>query len=148
MYLLLTSVISIIFLNGSYLRFINTSSGTIVLNFKGIWISGQKVNPDLGLCQITLSGLTILIAVIALTSIFLYRKRKIQMKLTMTLIITELLLILLLTYYAFSIISSYHAIFVPTLYMLFPALCLIFSILAHSAISKDENIVRSYDRLR
>ena len=148
LYLLIISVLTSVFLSGSYIKFVNRSSDSIILNFNGIWIAGEKAVPDPGLILIFITALALLITLIALTAIFLYRKRKIQMKLTMILIIAGLVLILLLSYSIFFILSNFQANFVFTFNLLSPLLCLIFSVLAHRAIRRAENIVRSYDRLR
>ena len=148
LYLLLTTLLALIFLNGSFLEFFNISSDVIILNYNGLWLSGEKAVQEAGLSPIILSTLIIIIALTALAAIFLYRNRKIQMKLTLVLIIFDIILILLLAYYAYWVIRKHQADFMVTLNMVIPALLLIFSILAHTAIHKDEKLVRSYDRLR
>jgi glucan phosphoethanolaminetransferase (alkaline phosphatase superfamily) len=147
-YLLLISILSLVYLNVSYLRFHYNISDDLVLNLKGIWLAGVQTKPDLILSQIPLAFVIILIAILAIITVFLYKNRRIQMKMTMALIILGFISIVILIYYAFSIIAKYKASIMPSILMIIPVLVLIFSILAYRAIRRDEDLVRSYDRLR
>jgi hypothetical protein len=118
------------------------------MNFGGIWLLSEAGTPDLIQAQIPLSIITILIPVISLTAIFLYKKRRLQMKLTIGVIFLDIVLLLYLILFAYLIINRYNVELVPFISMIIPPLVLILSILAYTRIKKDENLVRSYDRLR
>lgn len=147
-YLFLVSVLSVVFINVSYLKFHYNISENIVLNISGLWLSGVKAESDLMLNPVPLTAVYLLIILGAITAIFLYRRRKLQIKITLMLIVLSLISIGLLIYYAFLIMSRYKADVVLTFIMTIPLLVLIFSLLAHRAIRNDEELIKSYDRLR
>ncbi len=148
LYLLLTTVLSGLFLKGSFLNFINKAGSEITINFKGIYqIAGEKGYPLIDKL-IPISIILILIPVLSILAILLFKKRKLQLKVTLVLIIFAALLIAFSAYYGISVIQSYQATPVPGFKMFVPLLILVFSILAYRSIKKDENLVKSYDRLR
>ncbi|MCX6254936.1 MAG: DUF4293 domain-containing protein [Bacteroidia bacterium] len=148
LYLLLTTVLSGLFLKGSYLSFINKADSLITINFKGIYQTAGEKGYLLIDKLIPISIILILIPVLSILAIFLFKKRKLQLKVTLILIIFAALFIAISTYYGISIVQSYQATFVPGVKMFVPLLILVFSILAYRGIKKDENLVKSYDRLR
>jgi len=144
----MTSLLSLLFLNGSFLKFFNNSGAEIKLNFNGTWQSTTEGTRELLQGQILITGTMVLIILISLTAIFLFKKRKLQMNLVMALIIISIAAIGLITFFAFSICTKYNADITISLGMFLPLLILLFNILAYLGIKKDENLVRSYDRLR
>jgi hypothetical protein len=148
LYLLLTTLLSGLFLKGNFLKLIDTEGSGIIVNFTGIYKASGDKGFDLIEKLLPLSIIFILIPVISVLAIFLYKNRKLQLKITLILIIVSILLIAISTYYGISIINSYHASFVPGIKMLIPFLILVFAILAYTGIKKDEALVKSYDRLR
>ncbi len=148
LYLLLTSVMAIIFLPGRFLRFFNNSGSEIVLNITGLWqLSAGKPN-ELVRTAWMVPALFVLIAVLALTTIFLFRKRKQQMKLSLAVVILSVAANTALIISALKISSEFSVTFAPCVVTFLPVLTLVFSILSYRAIRRDEDIVRSYDRLR
>jgi len=147
-YLLMTTILPLLFLKGSFLKFINKTGSEILFKFNGIF----RTNPDNGLMLIRqdmpLSLIIILITVLSLIAIFLYKERKIQLRITLATIILTVILIGLVIYYSYSVTDGFQAVLVPGFTMFIPLLILVFGILAYRGIKKDENLVRSYDRLR
>jgi hypothetical protein len=92
--------------------------------------------------------LLILIAAISLITIFLFKNRKTQLKLSVVLIMLSIILLLAVASYAFLLSGKYNSLLQFRVNLLFPVLVLIFSILAYRGIKKDEELVKSYDRLR
>lgn len=92
--------------------------------------------------------LLILIAAISFVTVFLFKNRKLQIKLSMVLLILSIVLLLAVATYAFLLSGKYNAQLQLRVNLIFPVLVLIFSILAHRGIKKDEELVKSYDRLR
>ena len=86
-YLFLTTLMSLLFLNGNILRFINNSGSAINIALSGIVSNsgGQGLEVVESVWPLTI--ITILVAAISLITIFLYRNRKQQ------LILTKLLLV-------------------------------------------------------
>ncbi len=148
LYLLLTSLLSILFLSGSFLTFLNNSGTEITVNFTGIWQSAGEGNVKLIKNQFALSVIIILISLISFAAIFFFRNRKFQMKLVLASIFLAVTSIALIVFYAISGIVKYQADIIPGIRMIIPLLILISGILAYRGIRKDENLVRSYNRLR
>jgi hypothetical protein len=139
---------SIIFLQGSFLSFINKTGDVFKIGFTEIVRSTQGQAPEIVGGIIPLTIIVILVAVLSLITIFLFKNRKLQ--LLFSVILTGLISVLILVsfYYSYSVISEYDATFVPGVKMALPFLQLIFSILAYRGIKKDDQLVKSYDRLR
>jgi hypothetical protein len=139
---------SIIFLQGSFLSFINKTGDVFKIGFTDIVRSTQGQAPEIVGGIIPLTIIVILVAVLSLITIFLFKNRKLQ--LLFSVILTGLISVLILVsfYYSYSVISEYDATFVPGVKMALPFLQLIFSILAYRGIKKDDQLVKSYDRLR
>jgi hypothetical protein len=88
------------------------------------------------------------ILLISLFSIFMYKSRKLQMRSTFLAIILTISLIIAEIVYSFMIINKYNLEISPGLFMFFPVFILVFLLLAYRGISRDEHLVKSYDRLR
>ena len=97
---------------------------------------------------IPLSMLLLLIPIVSFITIFLFKNRKLQIRFTAILILLIAALILALAYYSYYVISNYNSEINPRLNLIYPLLMMVSSFLAYRSIRKDEEIVRSYDRLR
>jgi len=89
-----------------------------------------------------------LIALISAVSIFLYKNRRQQMKLAIILIILSSVLTAALVIYGFILTSQNGGRIRLNLSIILPFPMIITSLLAYRGIKKDEELVRSYDRLR
>jgi hypothetical protein len=118
------------------------------LTFKGI----EQGSPSQGFILIErllpLAIVLLLIAVISLVTIFFFKKRIVQIWLSGILIGLVTFLILACGHGSYLVMTKYASEIVPGIKMALPFLMLIFSILAYRGIRKDENLVKSYDRLR
>ena len=85
-----------------------------------------------------------LAAAISIINIFVFKHRKVQMKLCTFAVILTILASLLVGYVIYTICSEVR----PTVYASFPLVSIVFNVLASVAIRKDERLVRSADRLR
>jgi len=148
LYLLLTSLLPVLFLSGPFLEFFNSSGSSIHMNLRGIWETSSAGNPQMIRSLIPLSGIMIMISILSLTAIFLYKKRKIQMKLVGIVILFTIIFIGLMLYFFLWLSGKFQAELVPVYRMFIPLLILILGILAYLGIRKDENLVKSIDRLR
>lgn len=88
------------------------------------------------------------VPVLSFAIIFMYKSRKNQLRLTGLLILLIILLIAATAFFAYSVIQSRDAELVSWYKLILPLLMLAASFLAFRGIRKDENLVRSYDRLR
>ncbi len=97
-----------------------------------------------------LIGLTVLGAAIAIISIFLYKKRPVQLKLGYVIIVLAILLplisFLLFTKASAAVDPSVQVADQAGMYM--PIAAIIFATLANHFIKKDNKLVKSMDRLR
>jgi len=148
LYLFMTTILPLLFLKGSFLKFINKAGNEILMKSNGIFQTNVDKEPLLIRQLLPVATIIILIPVVSFIAILIYKKRKIQMKIVMVVIILTIILIGLIFYYAFSATDGFKAVLVPGFNMFVPLLVLIFGILAYSGIRKDENLVASYDRLR
>lgn len=92
--------------------------------------------------------LVILITVLLLVTLFIYKYRKLQIKISFIVLILQFSIYIVLIIISSGIHKDHDAKIFPELGSVFPFLGMIFTILACRGIKKDENLVRSYDRLR
>jgi len=144
----LTTILSGLFLSGNLFSLTPGEASELVMNFRGIYRIAGESNPVLIGRIIPFSLISCLIPLVALVSIFFFKKRNLQLKLTLALIILELLLVAAGAIDSFHFIRKFDASLSPAFRMFIPFLTLTLSILAYRGIRNDENLVRSYDRLR
>ena len=118
------------------------------MNYRGIWTAGQEGAPQNLESQIIIPVFALLIIILSIVTIFLYKNRKIQIKFAIATAFLSAALIALTAWFAYSAGEKYQAVLSPGIRTFLPLIILLFSILAFLGIRKDENLVRSYDRLR
>jgi hypothetical protein len=144
----LTTLASVLFLPSDFLRFTEKEVIKFIMNFKGVYkISGEQSLEQIGK-MIPVSVISVIIPLISVLAIFLYKHRKLQVKLTLAIIILEFMLIALIIYYWTVYIKSYGTQLSPGFWMFIPFIIIVLSFLAYLGIKKDENLINSYDRLR
>lgn len=91
--------------------------------------------------------LSLLGGVISLVAIFLYKSRKLQLRITMIAILLSLLT--LVSTLLFDYVTGTQLITSPNFIVLvMPVFSFVFNLLAYRGIDSDEKLVRSMDRLR
>ena len=105
--------------------------------------TGEVVLPALPIAILT--GFIILIS---LVSIFLFKKRNLQMRLCTYNIILMLGLIGFIAYYIYSNASELNAIISYSWAAIMPLISIVLTIMARGKIRKDELLVKSVDRIR
>jgi hypothetical protein len=148
LFLALVTIISLFLFRGGYLIFKENSGSEIKVLFSGIVRNTVGEESQLLQMAYPYSALVILIPVLSLIALFLYKNRKIQMWLVLTLVVIELFLIALSVYYFRFVSSTYAAPFDPGFMLLIPLIILLLSGFAYRGIKKDDQLVKSYDRLR
>lgn len=98
--------------------------------------------------QIIIPIVVLLIIILSVVAIFLYKNRKIQIKIALAIIFLSAALTALTAWFAYSAGEKYQAVLSPGFRTFIPLIIMLFSILAYHGIRKDETLVRSYDRLR
>lgn len=89
----------------------------------------------------------ILSAVLSLIAIFLFNNRKLQFVMGRIIILINLFLLVLLIYLSLTL-SGETSVSEKGIGMFLPILAILFIVLANKAIKKDEDLVKSVDRLR
>jgi len=147
-YLLLTAILSFLFLKGSIITFIDRSGYLIKMTFNQIIRESAMASVELLEKTFAVTLFIILIPVLSAIIIFIFKNRNLQKRLVRFLIIVVIAFIFTSCLYAYIIITKYNSEIVPGFKMVIPLLQLIFSVLAYRGIIKDDNLVKSYDRLR
>lgn len=143
-YLLLTTLVAALFLSGSIICFDN--GATLRLTAITEKIAGAGFEKFESIWPLT--ALFIIVPILSFLLIFLYKGRKVQMRLSLLLVLLILLTIGVCGYYVWNYLKTSQTNITFSYKLILPLLMLIFSILAYRGIRKDEEIVRSYDRLR
>ncbi|HOW08862.1 MAG TPA: DUF4293 domain-containing protein [Bacteroidales bacterium] len=147
-YLLLTFLLSVIFLGGDFFNFGNDAGTRIMMDSSGLWKSGGDEELVRTGNHFILTILFIFIGIISVSDIFLYRKRKVQLFLAKILCLLTAASAALTIFYIIYITGRYEVSVIPGLRMFIPFAVSVLCLLAHRGIRKDDDLVRSYDRLR
>lgn len=91
---------------------------------------------------------TILGALLPLINIFLYKNRKMQLKIGWSTILLIVLYYVTVAVYVLSYMKGYEGLPLVQIGIILPVIALIFNAMAISKIKKDEKLVRSLDRIR
>ena len=127
-----------------YLLVVSVVSGVLSSMFS-LWKEGE--NTVYIVDSLLYISVFIVIAVLALTSIFSYKNRMLQVKLGRFNIILNFILLGLFVYQSLSL-SGETKVSEKGIGMLLPIFSIVFLALANKAIKKDEDLVKSVDRLR
>lgn len=142
-YLLLSAVLAgLVF--AVDINVIQTVSEKYVFKVLGVFDSAGiyfiKTNP--------LAIVLIFIVLINLFAIFMFKKRKLQIKLNILAMVFCIAFIALVFYYNYQVMQAMQGTFVFAAGVVLPLFSLIFLLLANKRIKKDEALVRSVDRIR
>ena len=86
-------------------------------------------------------------AVLSISTIFLYKDRKLQFVIGRVIVLINLFLLVLLIYLSLTL-SGETSVSEKGIGMFLPILVILLTVLANKAIKKDEDLVKSADRLR
>ncbi|QZE15876.1 DUF4293 domain-containing protein [Halosquirtibacter laminarini] len=109
------------------------------------------VTPQLeisGASMIPLLSFVVLIILLSLVTIFMYKKRVIQIRMTVINMILKLGLMGVIYFYAYSVSTLIDGDFSLNHVIAFPLVSFIFDYLAIRGIGRDEALVRAADRIR
>lgn len=148
LYLLLTTVFSGIFLTGDFIKFSNPGSYEVLARFGGIF----RVTSENSIIRIEpmypVGVLSLLIPVLSFAIIFFFKKRRIQRQLTILLLFLEILVIAVAGYFLLTLNQGDRNSPAAGFLTFIPLISIIFTLLAYRGIRKDDNLVKSYDRMR
>jgi len=139
---------SIIFLKGVYLTFFDKSASPLILAMTGLHrITENGTEEKIGnVWLITIPGL--IIPAVSLVTIFLYKRRDLQLLLVRILMIVVLTFMTASLIYTIYVISRFDADLDNWYKLLVPLFQFVLIILAFRGIKRDDDLVKSYDRLR
>lgn len=146
-WLLISAISSGFLMTGGIVNFIDKAGQQYFTGFSGIYKLNDS-GSDLIAISVPLAAIIILIPVLSVISILLFKSRRIQKVLTLIIITFSLCLIILVTYYSYILMKNYSTELVPGVKIVIPLIILIAAILSYRGISKDDRLVKSYDRLR
>ncbi len=147
LYLLLTIIISLLFLTGDFIRFRTSDGSEFQLTSMAIFdgIGNENLHRE---GPIPLSAVSFLVPLVFTVSLFLYRKRKLQMKMITTGIILVLLMIILILPPSLEIMEKNDAVPMPGFRLALLPLMILFPLMARRRVRSDERLVSSFDRIR
>lgn len=144
MFLLGVAVLSGLMLTGDLVMMVSGSGTLFSINFMGLADEGGDILQRLW----PLTFLLALVPVLAIAALLLYRKRPLQMRVTMILLLLSLGTVFLGAFYVFMFDRKIDITVLWKVRSLFPLVSAILAWLAYRAIFRDELLVKSYDRLR
>lgn len=144
LFLLAVVVLSGLMLTGDLIQMTAGGGTMFSIGFPGMSDNGGEVIQRLWPMSVILA----LVPLLALIAIFLYRKRSLQMRVTMLVLLLSLGTLILGAFYVLMLDRKIDVNIIWKVKVLFPLISAILSWLAYRAIIKDEVRVRSYDRLR
>jgi len=147
-YLLAIVILSGITFFSPLAELINQSTGLVyVLDFKGLYLVQAKGNVyQSGIWDV--NAVAAIIPLLALCTIFLYKKRMVQIRLSvinMFLMVGYYILLFVNLWMAGRNLSADWSLKIASI---FPVICIILNYLAIGGIGKDEALVKSMDRIR
>jgi len=147
LYLTLATIFSGILLKGRIFSMVGIEGESYELNFKGFFIIGN-IDSNLIEKSLPLSILMIIVPILFFVAILLYKRRKLQIRVTVLSTLLSIGVFLLIIYYMIFTGKKLEAEFILRIRMVFPIIGAVFGYLAFRGILKDELLIKSYDRIR
>jgi hypothetical protein len=147
LWFLFTALFSGLLIPGSFLHFSGEKGADYLIGFSGL-LKSETGSQDLLTRLYPMAIIVLIIIALSLISIFLFKKRTIQKILAIVIILLSCILIIMLAYSSYKLISDFNVEVVPTVKMVVPFLIPLTAYMAYRGIIKDDKLVRSYDRLR
>jgi len=144
LFLLAVAVLSGLLMAGDLIILDNGTGTLFSVSFAGLGEVGGKLLQRLW----PLSVIIALVPVMALAAIFLFKKRSLQMRLTMLILLLSIGTIILGAFYIFMFDRKIEISLIWKIKALFPLISAILAGLAYRKILQDDMLVKSYDRLR
>jgi hypothetical protein len=144
LFLLGVAVLSGLMLTGDLVMMVSGSGTLFSINFMGLTDEGGDILQRLW----PLTFLLALVPALAIVALLLYRKRPLQMRVTMIVLLLSLGTVFLGAFYVVMFDRKIDITVLWKVRALFPLVSAILAWLAYRAIFRDELLVKSYDRLR
>jgi hypothetical protein len=143
-FLLAVAVLSGLLMAGDLIILDNGTGTLFSVSFAGLGEVGGKFLQRLW----PLSVIIALVPAMALAAIFLYKKRNLQMRVTMLIVLLSIGTLILGAFYIYMFDRKIEVSLIWKVKALFPLISAILAGLAYRKILQDDLLVRSYDRLR
>ncbi|MFO7755075.1 MAG: DUF4293 domain-containing protein [Bacteroidales bacterium] len=148
LYLAAASALSVFLLKGPIVRLVAGVTETYELNYKGIYRIEDGITTGLIEKSLPLQIILIAVPVLFFIAIFLYKRRKLQMRMTVFVSLLQVGSFLLILFYIFYAGTKMDAELIFNIKLIFPVAGAILGYLAFRNILKDELLIKSYDRIR
>jgi hypothetical protein len=147
LWLLILIILSLLLLEGGIVNFVTSDGQKYLIGFSGISKvtgTGSEIIRE----SFLLTVLLVMMPLISLCTILLYKSLRLQKVFAIILTIFLVSLVLLIVYYSYLTINNNNCQVVAGIRMIIPIMNPIFSVMALKGISKDEMLLKSYDRIR
>jgi len=144
LFLIAILVLSGLMLTGDLLKMDNGTGTLFTISFAGLGEGGGKIIQRLW----PLSVIMVIVPLLSLIAIFLFKKRRLQMRVTMLVLLLSIGTLILGAFYVFMFDKKIGITVLWQIKAVFPLISAILAWLAYRSILKDDLMVRSYDRLR
>lgn len=144
LFLIAILVLSGLMLTGDLIK-MDSGTGTLfTISFAGLGEDGEEIIQRLW----PLSVVMVIVPLLALIAIFLFKRRKLQMRVTMLVLLLSLGVLILGAFYIIMFDRKIGITVIWQIKAIFPLISAILAWLAYRYIMKDDLMVKSYDRLR
>jgi hypothetical protein len=144
LFLLAIIVLSGLMLTGNLITMDNGTGTLFNIRFAGLGEEGGEIIQRLW----PLSVMLVIVPLLTLVAIFFYKKRQLQMRVTMLVLLLSLGTLVLGAFYIIMFDRKIDVTVIWKVKAIFPLISLILAWLAYRSMLKDDIMVRSYDRLR
>ncbi len=144
LFLFAVLVLSSLMLTGDLIKMDNGTGTMFTISLKGLGEAGGDTVQSLW----PLSLILVVVPLLTLAAIFLYKKRSLQMKMTLLVLLLSLGVLILGAFYVIMFDRKIDVTVIWKIKVIFPLISAILAWMAYRSILKDDLKVRSYDRLR
>jgi hypothetical protein len=147
-YLAVAAALSGLLLNGPIVSLIGDGGELYHLYWKGIMLESSRGSLSLTERTLPLSIIMIIVPLLFIGSVFLYKRRKLQIRATVLATLLMAGAMILMAYYIWFAGNQLNADYFFNFKLTLPPAGVIMGYLAFRGILKDELLIRSYDRFR
>lgn len=144
LFLFAVLVLSSLMLTGDLIKMDNGTGTLFTISLKGLGEAGGETNQMLWPLSLILG----IVPLLTIAAIFLYKKRPLQMKMTLLVLLLSLGVLILGAFYVIMFDRKIDVTVIWKIKVIFPLISAILAWMAYRSILKDDLKVKSYDRLR
>jgi hypothetical protein len=145
-FLLIAAVLSALLLTGTIMEMKDVFGNLYALDFKSLAVSIDGKAQVQNLWPLT--AILVAVPVACIISIFMYKNRRLQMKFTIASLMLSLGSVFVAGFYLIMLSKKIEMTYIWHLKVILPLLTAVLCWLAYRAIQKDDEKVRSLDRIR